>query len=117
MHLTKHVSEPWFTQIAARKKVIEGRLYKSDFKKLKPGDTVTWVNEELGFKRSVKTEVVRATKYATFRKYLVAEKLACTLPSHGVTTVDKGVKIYRRFFDESAEKEHGVIAIKVKLIE
>jgi hypothetical protein len=30
MHLVKNVSEPWFTQIAARKKIVEGRLYKPD---------------------------------------------------------------------------------------
>jgi ASC-1-like (ASCH) protein len=116
MHLVKNVSEPWFTQIAARKKIVEGRLYKSDFVNLKPGDTVTWVNEDFGFKRSIKTQVMRTTRYDTFRRYLIAEKLANTLPSHGVTTVDKGVKIYRRFFDEKAEKENGVLAIKIKVI-
>jgi plastocyanin len=72
--LGQNVSEPWFTQIAARKKIVEGRLYKPDFVNLKPGDTVTWVNEDFGFKRSIKTQVMEITDM-TFRRYLIAEKL------------------------------------------
>lgn len=115
-HITKNVGEPWFTQIASKKKTIEGRLSKGDFAELARGDQVTWTNNDMGFKRSVKTEVVRVTEYPTFRKYLMAEKLANTLPSHGISTVDKGVKVYRQFYDKSVEKEHGVLAIQVKVL-
>lgn len=115
-HITKNVGEPWFTQIASKKKTIEGRLSKGDFAELTKGDHVTWTNADMGFQRSVKTEVVRVTRYTTFKKYLMAEKLANALPSHGITTVDKGVKVYRQFYDKIVEKEHGVLAIQVKVI-
>ena len=87
---------------------------KGDFASLQAGDVVTWTNEELGFRRSVKTKVVRVTQYKTFKQYLMAEKLANTLPSHGISTIDKGVKVYRQFYDKEAEKQHGVIAIQIR---
>lgn len=34
----KNVSEPWFTKIKEGDKMVEGRLNKGDFAKIKPGD-------------------------------------------------------------------------------
>lgn len=116
MHLVKSVSEPRFTQIASGNKRVEGRLCKGGVAKLKAKDTVKWVNTEMGFKRSVITQVVSVQEYRTFRTYLMAEKLANTLPSRGIDTAEKGVKVYRQFFDKDAEKEHGVVAIKLKVL-
>jgi ASC-1-like (ASCH) protein len=113
MRVEKHVSEPWFSQIAASVKRVEGRLCKGEFASLSKNDTIVWVNEDFGFKRTVRTKVTFVKKYTTFRKYLQTEGLDATLPAHGVNTIAKGIKVYRCFFDERMEQEHGVLAIGI----
>ena len=110
MALTKNVSEPWFSLIALRKKTVEGRLRKGDFADVAPGQRFVWTNDELGFERSFKTTVKSVKEYATFRAYLSGEGLARCLPAPGVTSVRKGVEVYRRFYDAKTEREHGVVA-------
>lgn len=111
MRIVKHVSEPWFSQIAGSVKSVEGRLCKGDFAHLSEGDTIVWVNEDFGFKRTVRTTVKYVRTYPNFRKYLQTEGLDATLPAHGVTSINKGVKVYRQFFDQQMEKTYGVLAI------
>lgn len=105
--LVKSVSEPWFGLIASGAKTVEGRLSK--------GDVVEWTNDELGFKRSVRTVVKSVRKYATFKAYLTSEGIDNCLPAYGVDTVAKGVKVYRKFYSAAMEKEHGVLAIRVSV--
>lgn len=85
--MRKNVSEPWFSLIALGLKKVEGRLDKGDFAEAKAGDTVTWVNSDLGFERRVKTKIVGVTKYTTFQKYLKAEGLQDCLPAPGVKSI------------------------------
>lgn len=113
--ITKNVSEPWFSLIAAGKKSVEGRLNKGDFAELKKDDVITWTNDQLGFIRKVKTVVVKVNKYTSFYEYLTKEKLNHCLPTHGVDTISKGVKVYRQFYDKSMEKEFGIAAIKLRV--
>jgi ASC-1-like (ASCH) protein len=50
------------------------------------------------------------TDHPTFRKYLMAEKLANTLPSRDYN-VEQKVKVYRQFYDKADEKDHGVLQL------
>jgi ASC-1-like (ASCH) protein len=109
--LVKHVSEPWFSLIACGVKTVEGRLEKSDFVGLRPGATITWTNDDLGYARRVVTRVASTRRYPTFRTYLRGETVAKALPT--VSSVDRGVAIYRKYYDAVAEKEHGVLAIRL----
>lgn len=95
--IVKNVSEPWFSLIASGAKTVEGRLNKGDFAELKKGDSIAWVNDQLGFTRKVKTIVVKVNNYKSFSEYLNNEKLKHCLPTHGVDTISKGVKVYRQF--------------------
>lgn len=113
--MRKNVSEPWFSLIALGLKKVEGRLDKGDFAEAKAGDTVTWVNSDLGFERRVKTKIVAVVKYTTFQKYLKAEGLQDCLPAPGVKSIAKGVAVYKQFYDDAAEREHGVLALRIKL--
>lgn len=112
--MRKNVSEPWFSLIALGLKKVEGRLDKGDFADAKAGDTVTWVNSDLGFERSVKTKITAIVKYPTFQKYLKAEGLRDCLPAPGVKSVAKGVAVYKQFYADAAEREHGVLALRIK---
>lgn len=115
MKLTKNVSEPWFTLIALGLKKVEGRLRKGDFADVKQGQVIVWYNDELGFPRSVKTMVKSTHEYTTFEKYLKGEGLQQCLPAPGVTSMNKGVAVYRRFYDKQMEREHGIVAIRLTL--
>ena len=113
MKLTKNVSEPWFTLIASGLKSVEGRLRKGDFADVKQGQLIVWRNDELGFPRTVKTTVKSTQQYASFEKYLKGEGLQQCLPAPGVTSVSKGVAVYRKYYDKQMEREHGIVAIRL----
>jgi ASC-1-like (ASCH) protein len=83
---------------------------------LKANDVVTWVNDDMGFRRSLRTEVTRVTRFTTIFEGIYGRD-ACvkTLPAI-ITTIAKGVKVYRRFYDKHAEAEHGVVAFQVRLL-
>jgi ASC-1-like (ASCH) protein len=69
------------------------------------------VNEDFGFKRTVHQGHV-CQKYTTFASTAnrgVGRDLACTW----VNTIAKGIKVYRCFFDERMEQEHGVLGIGI----
>lgn len=110
--LVKHVSEPWFSLIASGVKTVEGRLEKGDFLNLTAGSVIVWTNDDLGFSRKAATKVASVKRYPTFRAYLRGETVAKALPT--VKSVDKGVSIYRAYYDSAAEKEHGVLAIRLR---
>ena len=114
MRFTKNVSEPWFSLIALGAKTVEGRLRKGDFLEAKEGDVVVWSNEELGFTRTHKTTITSTKTYVSFEKYLQGEGLLKCLPAPGVTSVAKGVRVYRQFFDKKDESRLGVVAIRLK---
>jgi hypothetical protein len=54
MRVEKHVSEPWFSDPCFCK-TGGGRL--CEFASLSKNDTIVWVNEDFGFKRTVRTKV------------------------------------------------------------
>ncbi len=115
LQMKKDVAEPWFSLIGLGAKTVEGRLNKGAFSGLRPGQVVTWTNAELGFERSMRTKVVAVATYPTFAAYLRAETVKACLPAPGVTTVARGVSVYRRFYSAAAESEHGVLAIRLEL--
>lgn len=111
---TKHLSEPWFTLIQLKKKTVEGRLCKDDFAAMKPGDFITFTNNDFGFERKIKVKVTRTTIYNTFRDYLEAENIEKCLP--GIKDIDQGIQVYSKYFPNIRELEnlHLVIAIRVR---
>ncbi len=107
----KGVQEPWFTHIKEGRKTVEGRLDKGDFSKMKVGETIEWRNK--GDKFRVK--IIGINKYETFREYLETEGLENCLPN--VDMVEDGIAVYRKFYSDEKEKQYGVLAIKVKVID
>ena len=102
-----NIGEPWCTAMKTGRKTVEGRLNKGKFAKLKRGDVLVVSSSFLVVIKDIR-------KYDSFVKYLTQEGLRNTLP--GVSSIDKGVSVYREFYSEAAEKEHGVLAIRVEVI-
>lgn len=108
--MNKHVQEPWFGYIKNGEKIVEGRLNKGSFRKLKKGDIVNWINKD----NSIKTKIVSIHHHKDFENMLKQHHLYNCLP--GIKTYKEGVEIYKKFFSDSDIKKYGVLAIKIKLI-
>ena len=105
--------EPHFTNLLKGRKTVEGRLNKGRLSSLTEGSLIIFSCPEKMrgcFRFSV--EVENVTRYLNFKKYLEQEVVENCLP--GITSVEEGVKVYRRFYSEEKEKEHGVLALKIK---
>ena len=106
------VQDPWFTLIREGLKVVEGRLNKGHFSKLKKGDIVHWKASGKNHTQCT-TKIVKVVHYPSFEAMLRTETLEHVLP--GVPDVESGVKVYRKFFTEDKERELGVLAIRVSV--
>ena len=115
MRLTKRLNEPWFTLIALGLKKVEGRLYKGDFSTVSPDDTIVWTNDDMGFRRELKTRVESVQRYPTFRTFLQRETLNATLPTYGMSSLSRDVNLYRTFYSKENERHYGVLAIRLGL--
>jgi ASC-1-like (ASCH) protein len=114
--LTEHdiystnVSEPWFTLIKLGIKTVEGTLNKTDFYKIKIGDTIIFTNFDFDFERKIYVKIINIKHYDTFKLYLQNEKLENCLP--GVDTIEEGIKIFYNFYTSFDEYKNKVKAIQ-----
>ncbi len=104
--MKKHLSEPWFSLVRDGKKTIEGRLNKGEFVK---GMVIEFWNGDESFHCIVE----KVVEYPSFRVMAFMEGIEKVLP--GVSSVEEGVAIYRKFYSEEDEKK-GVVAISLKRI-
>ena len=110
-HYRKHISDRWFCHVVSGAKCIEGRLNRGDFAAMRPGDKVTWINDEGD---EVRTVILRKDTYQGFRDYLEAKGLERCLP--GITSIDAGLQVYYDFYSPTAEETYGVVAISLGLL-
>lgn len=115
MRIVKRLNEPWFTLIALGLKKVEGRLNKGDFATVSRDDTIVWTNDDMGFRRELVTKVESVHRYTRFRTFLKHESLNATLPTLGMSTLDRGVNLYRTFYTAEDERKHGVLAIRLHM--
>jgi ASC-1-like (ASCH) protein len=108
------VSEPWFSLILFGLKTVEGRKNRGLFQQMKDGDIVEWTNDSI-IPRSVKTRITGKAVYPTFIEYLETEGLDKCLP--GISEMNDGLSIYYKYFTKEEEKEFGVVAIHLELVE
>lgn len=108
------VSEPWFSLILLGLKTVEGRKNRGLFAQMKVGDIVEWTNDSI-IPRSVQTRIIGKAVYPTFREYLETEGLDKCLP--GINDMNNGLSIYYKYFTKEEEKEFGVVAIHLELVE
>jgi ASC-1-like (ASCH) protein len=108
----QHLSEPWFSLIKLNIKKVEGRLNKGTFAKMKIGDYIIFENSDFDLKRTVKVKIKNIIEYESFKQYLEKEKLERCLP--GISNINDGIKIYRKYYSKSQEIEFKILAIKIK---
>jgi ASC-1-like (ASCH) protein len=108
-HLNVNVQEPWFTLISLGLKKVEGRLNKGKFAQMEKGDEIEFVNGD----RSVIATITSIVEYPSFYRYLRTERLSRCLP--GVKTLREGVDVYYKYFTKEQEKEHGILAVRIKV--
>ena len=77
---------------------------------MKVGDTISFMNDELGFLRTCEKQIVEIKKYRNFKSYLIGEKLEKCLPT--VIKLNDGISIYRAFYSLEKEKKYGVVAFR-----
>ena len=109
----ENVSEPWFSLISLRLKTVEGRKNKGRFKEMQVGEIIEWTNNDFN-PRSILTRITKKQEYKTFEKYLDTEGLDKCLP--GITKMEDGLSVYFKYFTKEDEKEFGVIAIGLEVI-
>ena len=109
----KLTSDP-FERIAKRKKVIEVRLFDDKRKKIKLGDTITFL-ELPDLQKSIKTKVIGLSRFADFRTlFSIFGKVPFGHPPD--ITLDEQVAGMREIYSEEDEKKFGVIGIHLELI-
>lgn len=111
---SENLSEPWFTLISLGLKTVEGRKNKGRFKDMQVGEIVEWKNADFNL-RSVLTRIAHKKEYDTFAEYLETEELDKCLP--GITNMEDGLSVYYKYFTKEDEKEFGVVAIGLELIQ
>ena len=120
------IREPWFSEMLAGKKKVEGRLKRGAAATLKAGDTITIARsrpagdttEHPGARR-YDTKVVRVTPYRSFTELVKKEGAAALFP--GKKDDKEAMEIYRQHSTEADEAEivksgadgHAVVAIEV----
>jgi ASC-1-like (ASCH) protein len=109
-----HLSEPWFSLVMLGHKKVEGRKNKGNFKDMKIGEIIEWFNDDFGM-RKIKTRIIGKNTYSTFQEYLESEGLTNCLPS--ILDIESGVNVYYKYYTKEEEKEFGVVAIVLELIE
>jgi ASC-1-like (ASCH) protein len=120
------IREPWFSEMLAGKKRVEGRLKRGAAATLKIGDTITIARsrppgdttEHPGARR-YDTKVVRVTPYRSFTELVKKEGVSTLFP--GKKDEKEAMEIYRQHSSEADEAEivssgtdgHAVVAIEV----
>ncbi|XP_073014067.1 uncharacterized protein [Typha latifolia] len=99
-----HVQEPFFSQLRAGLKKVEGRCAVGNYNQIVPGSFLL-------FNKCLLLKVEQVTRYTSFSQMLQAENLTKVLP--GVVTIEEGVQIYRNFYAEEKERSNGILAISV----
>ncbi|XP_043696941.1 uncharacterized protein LOC122647646 isoform X2 [Telopea speciosissima] len=96
------VQEPFFSQLRAGQKSIEGRCAVGGYNQIGSGALLL-------FNKCLLLEVEDVRRYDSFSAMLELESLPKVLP--GVNSIEEGVQIYRKFYTEEKEKSNGVLAI------
>lgn len=108
-----NVQQAYFAHIAQGRKTAEGRIAKSKYRSLKPGQSISFSPNEDSSK-VLNATVMETVVYDTFQQMLEQEGLSNMLP--GVDSIEEGVRIYSSFGTYSEDvKKHGCVSVRFKL--
>ena len=106
-----HINHEWFQHLVSKAKVIEGRLYDEKRRRISRGDYILFKCRD---DETIYCRVLNVRVYDSFKDMLTSEGLDKVLP--GVSNVEEGVKVYRRYYSEIDERTYGVIALELEAI-
>lgn len=109
-HISNPEDTPWLDWIESGKKTYEGRLNKDFWRSVCVGDKIFFYSQE----KSVLTIVEDKNFYIDFVAAFedLKDKL---VPIEGISS-EKVRELYSEFYPDDQIKEHGVVAVKVKVI-
>lgn len=102
------IQEPWFSLLLSQEKKVEGR-------KNSPKWTGLRANQKILVTCGQRTQLFLITairKYSTLQDYLEQEGLENCLP--GITTIEEGMNIYRKWNTEEELAKYEFLAIEMK---
>ncbi len=105
---------PYFEAIKEGIKKIEGRIATDKYGNLKRGDVVIFVNKNSG--EEIRTVVIRTAKYEDFDKLVDNEDVSKLIPGEDKESAKIIYKGLYQGNDEELIRQHGVIAIELKLL-
>jgi ASC-1-like (ASCH) protein len=108
--ITKQVQEPYFSYIKSGQKIYEGRLYKDD--EYSVGDAIQFCCDN----DSCMVRIVEILRFASFVDAMRVVGVKSVLPDKFGCSEEEAVIVYRRFYEESAEMERGVVLLRILLI-
>ena len=109
-----HRDEPYFTYVREGKKTIEGRLVKGLYAEVQAGDYIE-IHNRNNDSDYFFVEVVGVEKYPSFLSLLMQVDYKKVLPNVG--SLEEGVNIYRQFYPKEKERDCGVVALEVKVVD
>ena len=114
------IKQPHFNDIKYGNKTIEGRLgnYATDKNIKKNSTLLISLPGSLPHTQPIKATVTKLVKYNTFKAMIETEGLKNILPSEYKknSSINDAVAIYRQFYSQDKEKQHGALAIGVRVM-
>jgi len=115
------MSDELFEQVLSGHKTIEGRLRTGKFLVMRSGDTVNlredvWQNDRLVRSTPGKATIIitESQFFDSFADMLDAVHYRQVIPS--AANKAEALATYRRFYTPAQEKEHGVVALRFKVM-
>ena len=97
-----------FENIKKKKKIIEGRLYRGIFKKIKCNDIINFCfNNE-----KIKVKILELKTFKDFEEMLIKEGISNILPN--ITDINEGIDIYNGYYSKI---NNNVLSIKFYILE
>ena len=101
-----NMQEPYHSFVINGKKTVEGRLNKGKFASIKIGDILILKPEKMQF------EVIEKNIYPSFKDMIIKEGISNVIPDKN--NIKEAMNVYYKFYTIKQEKEHGVLAIKIR---
>lgn len=109
----KHLDEPWYSLVLLGIKTVEGRINDERVSNIKIGDSIVFINNELGYERSCRVKITCIVNYDSLQSYLENETIANCLP--GVDNMNNALRIYYSYFTTNDEIEYGIKALSLNI--
>lgn len=104
-----------FYNILNGTKTLEGRLFKSKYKRIKPGNIIVFSNDENSFeKRKLNVNVKNVYYYKNFKVAFKQNSFAQAIPGMSLTEV---LEIYKHIYGQKQIDKFGVVLIRFQLID